>query len=117
MTMDDYYSQMMMNHLEGRDLNDMERVCHRIDWKEWLLQLALERREWDLKIEEEKQEQEWKEEIEERAEDRREKREMMNLFLMQMGWNHIPPKKSKAMDQTGDSKKILVNKSFRLLIN
>jgi hypothetical protein len=43
--MDDYYSQMMMNHLEGRDLDDMERGCHRIDWKEWLLQLALERRE------------------------------------------------------------------------
>jgi hypothetical protein len=43
MTMDDYYSQMMMNHLEGWDLDDMERGCHRIDWKEWLLQLALEK--------------------------------------------------------------------------
>jgi hypothetical protein len=44
MTMDDYYSQMMMNRLERQELEDMERERHQIEREEWLLQLELEKR-------------------------------------------------------------------------
>jgi len=54
MTMADYYSQMMMNHLERQELEDLEREGHRIEQEEWLLQLELEKREKDLRLEEEK---------------------------------------------------------------
>jgi hypothetical protein len=54
MTMADYYSQMMMNHLERQELEDLEREGHRIEQEEWLLQLELEKRERDLRLEEEK---------------------------------------------------------------
>jgi predicted Holliday junction resolvase-like endonuclease len=52
MTMADYYSQMMMNHLERQELEDLEREGHRIEQEEWLLQLELEKRERDLRLEE-----------------------------------------------------------------
>ena len=54
MTMADYYSQMMMNHLERQELEDLEREGHRIEQEEWLLQLEIEKREKDLRLEEEK---------------------------------------------------------------
>jgi hypothetical protein len=31
MTMDDYYSQIMMNHMERQEVKDMERECHRVE--------------------------------------------------------------------------------------
>jgi len=105
MTMEDYYTTMMMNRMERRELEDNEREHHQVEREERLLIMDLERREREQKMEHERRERERErlererereEERKERAEERKNQRDFMNLLMVQiMGNLSQSPSKSK----------------------